>query len=120
MLMLMMQLEVALQAIIATSSHYGSTLVTSPKSSTYTESDMEPKMDVHSGTPPMIGINISSIIDSPWLVAGDFNQISEPSDKLGGKNPNILPWSTFFFFFLQYGTYGLAETLNFSKTNMHP
>lgn len=95
----MMQLEVALQAIIATSSHYGSTLVTSPKSSTYTESDMEPKMDVHNGTPPMIGINISSIIDSPWLVAGDFNQISEPSDKLGGKNPNILPWSTFFFSF---------------------
>lgn len=36
---------------------------------------------------------VSKLIASPWLVSGDFNQIAEASEKLGGKcvsNKNVV------------------------------
>lgn len=40
-------------------------------------------------------IDISSTMDLPWLVAGDFNIISSPEEKRGGAQPNLVAMQQF-------------------------
>lgn len=38
---------------------------------------------------------VSNSLDSPWLVVGDFNQITDSHEKLGGKQPSLKSCSSF-------------------------
>lgn len=38
---------------------------------------------------------ISSFINLPWLIMGDFNEIAIPNEKFGGRPPNRTKLETF-------------------------
>ncbi|XP_020595954.1 uncharacterized protein LOC110035957 [Phalaenopsis equestris] len=40
-------------------------------------------------------LNISQLMDSLWIVGGDFNCIASPAKKIGGRAPNLTKMNTF-------------------------